>query len=474
MEERSSFSTTIAGQTMLISFAVTNFRSFGKRQELLLVRGPGRKHANHLVENGGTRPTTLRCAAIYGANGAGKSNLVRAMLVAQQLIKTGFKEGDLIPVAPHRLDPALADQPSVFEFVISVPEGDFVYGIAATSTEIRREWCAELKRGGQHDLFVRTEEKSVRWTLGESTSERSNLDFLFDGLKPTRLILAELAEQKVFERIEATSKLASVFRWFAEQLTVIVPDSQYLKFGNKNESERSVLGLCGRLLRDFGTGVQDIKPVLQKLTDKHGIPPELVELIKRDDRSTSVVLNAFDDLPMHVKKDDGGNLVVEKIKSEHRGRDGSMVEFDWSDESDGTKRLLHLLPALLELFGGEKVVVIDELNRSLHVDLTLNFLSAFLAAPASTRSQLIFTTHETNLLSQELFRRDEIWFAQKRREGMTELIPLSDFKLRGDKDLRRDYLRGRFGGVPLIKDMSWVWSANDPSKPADQTQEAVP
>jgi AAA15 family ATPase/GTPase len=145
----------------------------------------------------------------------------------------------------------------------------------------------------------------------------------------------------------------------------------------------------------------------------------------------------------------------------HLDNEGNEKLFDIDQESDGTQRLLDLAPGLLDIFSGDKVYIIDELDRSLHPDITVSILDAFLNSDTdkSGHSQLIVTTHETNLLDQQLIRKDEIWFCQKNKQGESNLYSLEEYQPRFDNDIRKGYAVGRFGGIPLLSDfknLSWM------------------
>ena len=154
---------------------------------------------------------------------------------------------------------------------------------------------------------------------------------------------------------------------------------------------------------------------------------------------------------------DEDELRAEKLRTFHRRLDGSEVSFDLNRESSGTKRLLQLLPMMFDLTGpgdavGERVYVVDELDRCLHTMLTTRLVEDFLATCGpDTRKQLLFTTHDLLLMDQSLMRRDEMYIAQRDVNGCSELVGLADFEgIRYDKDLVRSYLDGRFGGVPML------------------------
>ncbi len=149
-----------------------------------------------------------------------------------------------------------------------------------------------------------------------------------------------------------------------------------------------------------------------------------------------------------------GELITKKLVSYHRKSDGSEAKFEIRQESDGSQRIIHLLPTFLELasMGSKKVFVVDELDRSLHTNLTRGVLEFYLSnCSVDTRSQLLFTTHDIQLMDQKLFRRDEMWATERELSGTSLLIPFSDYKeIRYDKDIRKSYLQGRLGGIPQI------------------------
>jgi hypothetical protein len=180
----------------------------------------------------------------------------------------------------------------------------------------------------------------------------------------------------------------------------------------------------------------------------------------------SAVQHIIEDMPVgetaSISNPDGTELIVEKgegtkvqlrtLKSEHVTEDGTRVTLPFFEESDGTQRLTHLLPALHAMCQKHGLFVIDEIDRSLHPLLAKGFVRAFLQAGAGKGSQLIFTTHDTTFLDLDLLRRDEIWFANKKPPiSSTELYSLADYKVRTDLKIDKAYLQGRFEAVPPIE-----------------------
>ena len=154
---------------------------------------------------------------------------------------------------------------------------------------------------------------------------------------------------------------------------------------------------------------------------------------------------------------ENGVINVKQLKLEHKGKNGQLINFNIDEESDGTIRLLDFIPAFQDLISKSKVFLIDEIERSIHPLLIKELVKKF-SEDNKSEGQLIFTTHESNLLDQDLFRQDEIWFAEKDKNGITDLYSLSDFKEHKTIDIRKGYLNGRYGSIPFLanlKDLNW-------------------
>jgi predicted ATPase len=184
-------------------------------------------------------------------------------------------------------------------------------------------------------------------------------------------------------------------------------------------------------------------------------PAELLNRIKEslaDNMNLRLRLDPTGDRYVVSRKD--GEITARKLVSYHRDNDQNEIKFDLKDESDGTLRMIDLLPAFMAIAqpSVSRVYIIDELDRSLHTLLTRRLLESYLAGcNENSRSQLLFTTHDALLMDQDLLRRDEMWVAERDQEGCSELIAFSEYKdVRNDKDIRKSYLQGRLGGVPRI------------------------
>jgi hypothetical protein len=209
----------------------------------------------------------------------------------------------------------------------------------------------------------------------------------------------------------------------------------------------------------FNTGIQGIKSESKKLNDYSGEDIELDELLKdiEDSPQKMIALKNSrngDDIIL-VKEDE--QVLVKQLKLEHTGKEGIIASFNLDEESDGTVRLLDFIPVFDSVVSKNKVFVIDEIERSIHPLLIKALVEKF-SQDKQSNGQLIFTTHESSLLDQSIFRPDEIWFVEKDQNGCTDIYPLSDFKEHNITDIRKGYLNGRYGSIPFLanlKDLNW-------------------
>jgi AAA15 family ATPase/GTPase len=210
-----------------------------------------------------------------------------------------------------------------------------------------------------------------------------------------------------------------------------------------------------KFLKASDTGVETIKTQKQEITEDtlHSLLPETIvsDLLNdvADNKEGKTLVQIGKDKELLIERSDKNHYYSLSIQTFHKHNKDKSRSLDLSDESDGTRRLLNLMPALHDL-NNNSVCFIDEIDRSLHPMLVWKFLEFFLKSNFDRQSQIIVTTHESNLLNLGLLRRDEIWFADKDTNGATHLYSLSDFKPRKDLDIRKYYLQGRFSAIPFL------------------------
>ena len=443
---------------MLVRFSVENFRCFRERVELSMVAAPLDVHPAHVL--GGTPQDIplLKLAVVYGANASGKSNLVRAMQTARRIILLPAEAGRPLVVVPYKLDTESLRKPTRFEFEIKVGPRYFAYGFAATAKGIEDEWLYEV--GGDRELCIfERSGQAIRspGLLCNSVEEEQFLQFTAKGTLPNRLFLTECRERNLRQNVPAAGVLFEVLGWFEDGLQTIFPGSKFHGLALEVKSNAVFKEELSSYLHCFDTGVEGID-LEEVAVDQVGLPEEVQQKLSAELREgQSALVEEPRSVHLLVTRAADGELQAWRLVARHtrRGADSPAL-FDLNEESDGTRRLTDLAPALIQLLAGDRLFVIDEFDRSLHPDIAHSLLANFLRYSAGRPSQLIVTTHETTLLRQDFLRPDEIWFTERRPGQGSRLISLAEYKLQGSKDLQQDYLQGRFGGVPVLHDFSWL------------------
>lgn len=293
------------------------------------------------------------------------------------------------------------------------------------------------------------------------------------GVLPNQLFLH--AAGKSLREQDQGPVLGGALRWFAERFTVVPADSTFSSLAQLVAQDEKFTSFAGDFLRKVATGVDRLRVETSNI-EGSAMGRGFEEIIKNLPAGETTSMTGPDGTELIVEKGEGTKVRLRTIKSEHVTADGTRVTLPFSEESDGTQRLTHLLPALHAICLKPGLFVIDEIDRSLHPLLAKGFVRTFLKLCAGSGSQLIFSTHDTAFLDLELLRRDEIWFADKKQpEGTTELYSLADYKVRTDLKIDKAYLQGRFEAVPPIEAElpDWVTSILKELRPRPAMGEVV-
>jgi uncharacterized protein len=447
---------------MLVRFSVENLLSFRERVELSMVASR-QEHGN---SDDVISPATpegiplLKLAIIYGANASGKSNLVKAVSIARDLILHPPQSEEKLTFLPFKLDRYCYKKPSRFEFEIKLHERYFAYGFSVSRERVVEEWLYEVDSKLERRIFSRS---SAGIELGDLTYpsdvEKQFLEFTAKGTLPNRLFLTECGERNLRDHVSAARDLLDILSWFKNHLGLIFPDSRHMNLPLRVRESQQLKKELARYLNCFDTGIEEID-LVQVDHDELEIPLQTNRSIgSQDDRDGTAQLAGPEGEQLLFDRDDQGKLRAWLLVARHHRRNGSKAQaiFGMDEESDGTRRLMRLAPVMMGLTTREFTCVIDELDRSLHPEILHSYLANFLKYSAGIGSQLIVTTHDTTLLRQPFLRRDEVWFVEKGTDQSSRLVALEEFKnTPGGKDLQQDYLQGRFGGVPVIRDFSWL------------------
>lgn len=420
---------------MLIRFTFDNFRSFRTRQELTLVAGPLVELEGSLISVRDLDHKLLPAAAIYGANASGKTNVVKALNFVSNAVQHSQRnwEPDApIPRSPFLLDSDSQKGPSSFEVEFVVADVRYRYGFVLDSQRILEEWLYAYPNAKQQTWFTRSEVPERRFVFGRSLTGENRA---IEGLTRKNSLYLSAAAQNNHEL------LAPLYNYLAKEIyfqlereglplaTLAMCEDEKHKKMLLELLASADLGITGLRLEPFGTDERIKEPVNKFLS------------LVRDPVKEVAPKADFPDItrfshPYFL----------------HQSKTGSYVELPMQDESAGTVAYLWLLGPVVRAIEIGGVICVDELDSSLHPLLALSVLRLFNDRERNPRgAQLIFNTHDTNLLSGSVLRRDQIWFTEKDSEGASHLYPLSDFKPRKNENLERGYLQGRYGAVPFIE-----------------------
>lgn len=440
---------------VLIRFRVSNYRSFADEVVFSMVPAQEKHHEDHKIDQ--TKFQVLRMAAIYGANGAGKSNLLRAMHFAQHLVLRGVPMGSSIRYSPFKLNQDLIGRPSVFNFDFAIGDSIYNYGLAVDHTKIVEEWLyrtSELDSKNEELFFFRS------WNEGKPSIEIGNsmyedkkgkdfVDFVFQGTRPEQPFLTECRSRNH----ALTSK---VYDWFRSSLLVLSPRVSHKKLESMLKTDKDFAKSMGGFLKRMGTGVDVVYTKVIELSEDESSAEirHVVELASKNIKPGESAVFSDGRNRFVVNKLTDGSIRLERVFTGRKLKDGTVVEFKLHEESDGTQKLIQLFPAIYGMRDlRNKTLIIDEFENGLHPLVSRQMIQDFVSSfKSSSCSQLIFTTHEDQLLDLELFRKDEIWFAEKNEANVSKIYSLAEFKPRVDLKINKHYLQGRFGGIPFISD----------------------
>ena len=426
---------------MLLRFTVQNWMSFQNEASLSLVASKEKQHGQRVPSVEKYRTRVLPLAVVYGGNASGKTNLFKALSFIKNLVVRGTTQSSTIPVEVFLLDPKSATEPARFSLEILAEEKIYAYSFAVTRKAVLEEKLVEVLSSSEKVLYERS---GARIVFDKSLEKDQALQFVFRGTRDNQLFLTNSISQKV-------DRFRALYDWFEIHLQLVAPDSRFGRFERFLENGSPTLCAMRDALTRLDTGITNLDFEAVRLDD-FGLPKELLSDIDENLKEGNVALLMLRD-PIALSRKEC-ELIARKLVTFHSNSLGESVKFGMESESNGSRRVIDLLPAFLDLCveSSRKVYVIDELDRSLHTLLTRQLLNGYLSScTQESRAQLLFTTYDVLLMDQDLLRRDEIWTTERTEAGGTRLTPLSDFKdVRYDKDIRKSYLQGRLGGSPRV------------------------
>jgi AAA15 family ATPase/GTPase len=420
---------------MIIDFSVKNFRSFREEQTISFVASNYDKDLpQNLIETdlpGLEGLKLLKAVAIYGANAAGKTNVLRALAFLEGFVSGSFTdldEGDETGIDPFLFCPDCPQQASEFVLRFIVEGVRYHFALIVNRERVLYESLSAFPEGVERNWYQRTwNEDTEKYEWGPKRPTGFRRDANIVGYTRSNALFLSAAVKFNNEQ------LAPIFRWFKLQLRFLrvnsdfpgLPPSFTADFMKRGANERNAVV---RLLRHADVGI------LSAQTTEHEI--------RRDELP--------DDLPEELIEQVVKRKRVE-VSLGHRGVAGREYGLPWDDESSGTQKLFSLAGPWLDILEKGYVVGVDEIESSMHPTMVTELLRLVFTR-SNRNAQFLFTTHNPLLLDPTLLRRDQIWFADKDDEGATHLYPLTDYKPRKGESLVRGYLAGRYGGIPFIPD----------------------
>lgn len=424
---------------MIIEFSVGNFRSFKDRVTLSFVAANTKARDAYVNKNNtisvSDKLTLLTSLVIYGANASGKSNIVMALAFMSQLVLSSANEsqaGESLAVEPFKLSTETENEPSFFEVVFLLDDTQYRYGFEVTRNQVISEWLFSFQSAKEATLFTR-----------ENNAIKPSSRFFKEG-----------------KGLEAKTRSNALFLSVVAQFNGEISQSILKWFRRVG----FVSGLDDMLYRAFT--IQQViegkhKSEIIQLVKSLDLDISEIEGIKVDKNQVNIASNMPADLrALFLKSIEGKDMLTVRTKHPKLNADGEevgLVSFDMDqNESHGTQKAFYLAGPIIHTLAHGRVLVIDEMEARLHPLLTRELIKLFNSLETNPkRAQLIFTTHDTNLLNNKMFRRDQIWFVEKDGFSASHLYSLAEIKVesgkvRNDASFEDDYLKGRYGAIPFL------------------------
>lgn len=411
---------------MILEFSIANFLSFKDKVTFsMLANATNGLDDNYIISN---NRRVLKTSAIYGANASGKTNMFKILNIVIEMLRSSniLNINSKLPIVPFEFDKNTINKPSEFEIKFIVDDVRYVYGFIADTNKIHEEYLYYYPNGRETKIFDRTNTNDYSFPQKD---ERLLKDIAAKNA-PSKFFLATATNWN-YEKTKSPYKFLSSDIFTFNNLGGLrdISLSKYLK----NNKELKDFAL--EFLKKADFNIEDYK-VLQ--TD---VPDDVLAAI-----------------PDFIKT---GMDMKEKPKVfaaffKHKGSD---VELSYEEESIGTQIIFCFIPFIMDALNNKRVIIVDELDRSLHPYLVEMIVQMFNDSDINKNgAQLIFNTHDTNLLKLNILRRDQIWFTEKDdKNGISDLYPLNDFSVRKAENVEKGYMLGRYGAVPFIKNDFNLW-----------------
>ncbi|MDD4047899.1 MAG: ATP-binding protein [Clostridia bacterium] len=429
---------------MFVTFKVSNYRSFRDETVLSMIASGLKEYRGSLIPYGAKK--VLPAVAIYGKNGGGKSNLIRAFWLGVQFVRNAQRtqhEKASIPVQPFSLNDFSQKEPTVFEYTYMQDGIKYVYGFSATKTKIVTEYLYHSPKGQKATIFER---KGQKFSFPVDTEK-----------KKKELISEAVASNQLYFAVSCTMNYQPcivAMKWFRES---IVFSRDYTDIPNQILEYAEDLGMLKAIVsaaQKADLGIQDMKFEIsnKELSEHEELPDNLSDDFKA---ALQNLRKALSSTPNEAE----AKLRVSELKaiSLHYGvsktGDTKHYPLELADESDGTKHLMELAPAIEKTLSSGGILIVDELEKGIHPLLVEYIVARYQSKNSNkTGAQIIFTTHNTELLNMEVLRRDQVYLVDKDKgTGASELYSITEYSPHPDENIRKGYLVGKYGATPNLE-----------------------
>ena len=405
---------------MLVEFSVKNFLSFKEKTTFSMNASIDKSLENNIAEVKNNR--ILKVTAIYGANASGKSNLFEILAIVHSMIKNSntLSPNSLLPVTPFKLDKKTINEPSEFEIKFIVKDIKYVYGFKMDKKNIYEEYLYYYPNNRIAKIFTRKNINDYSFT----SDEESKLNDIKEKNTNNKFFLSTATNWNY-------DKTKPAFDFITEKLGVVLFHEQLDGYAYKSyyeDNDKSLEKFALKFLKKADFNISGYQISKQELTDEqlNSFPKELASIIPN-------------------------NMPFYSVKTKHTIQNDTF-ELDIKEESLGTQLIFSFIPVIKDVLDNQKVLIIDEFDKSLHPFLVRFIIEIFNDEEVNkNHAQLIFNTHETNILDLNMLRRDQIWFVEKNYENESSTIyPLDDFSVRKNENIEKGYLVGRYGAIPFL------------------------
>lgn len=416
---------------MLVQFTVENFLSIRDKVYLSLEPSKDSEHPENLIAKGDYK--AVNSVAIYGANASGKSSLFKAITVALIMIRNSnnVQVTDKLPMTPFKFDFESRNKPTSFEFTFIAKDGrKYIYGFSATTEKVVEEYLYCYNTSKPTLLFDLNENEKPKF----NRAYKVKLEAAYQMNTANKLFLATATTWNV----ECTK---SPFEWLAESIDTF---TDVMELGGvafekyRTDENRKYIEFTKNLLKQADINISSIEVDAKEVMGGSALPFQIVVQGK--------IIPPNEGKHYDVEITTGHTVVDEN---------GEKTEFSLTlqEESIGTQLLFFYGPLLKDAFEKGKTIVLDEIDKSMHPSLVKFIMNLFRDPDVNKNgAQLIVTTHETGILSLEMFRRDQIYFTEKdSKSGVTDLYSLDEFSVRKTENIEKGYLMGRYGAIPFLQ-----------------------